>query len=126
MIQLNNDTETTAEKLYDICMIERLCRGNQDQVKKMVKVFIEQLPMAVEEIKQAYSNGDYTAVRNTTHRIKPTLSYYAIVKIEKDIQQIEALAKAGFATPELESKIAKVEYVVSGVVEKMKTDYLYY
>ena len=60
------------------------------------------------------------------HRIKPTLSYYAIVKIEKDIQQIERLAKEELATPELELRIKKLDEVINEIVSQMKKDFLYY
>jgi HPt (histidine-containing phosphotransfer) domain-containing protein len=124
MIQSENLAIAADEKLYDICMIDRLCRSNQDQVKKMVAVFIKEIPNAVEEIKQAYTNSDFVTVKKTTHRIKPTLSYYAIIKIEKDIRRIEVLAKEGKALPELELKIAKVENVLDAVVQRLKTDFL--
>lgn len=117
-------TENLSEKLYDMCMIEMMCRGNQDQIKKLVKVFIDQVPQSIEEIKAAYAKGDFSMVRKVAHRIKPTLGYYAIVKIEKDILQIEALAKAGIATTELALKINKVEDVVNRIVEKMKKDFI--
>jgi len=125
MIQSENLTVATDEKLYDICMIDRLCRGNQEQVKKMVAVFIKEIPNAIEEIKQAYNSSDFVTVKKTTHRIKPTLSYYAIIKIEKDIRRIEALAKQGEAVSELELKISRVEKVIDAVVERLKTDFLY-
>lgn len=124
MIQSENLILATDEKLYDICMIDRLCRGNQEQVKKMVAVFIKEIPHAIDEIKTAYSNGDFVTVKKTTHRIKPTLSYYAIIKIEKDIRSIEALAKQGQAAPELELKIVRVQHVLDAVVERLKTDFL--
>lgn len=125
MIQSENHTVAAEEKLYDICMIDRLCRGNQDQVKKMVAVFIKEIPNAIEEIKKAYNNNDFVTVKKTTHRIKPTLSYYAVIKIEKDIRSIETLAKQGQATPELELKIIRVENVLDAVVERLKSDFLY-
>jgi HPt (histidine-containing phosphotransfer) domain-containing protein len=125
MIQSENFAVAADEKLYDICMIDRLCRSNQDQVKKMVSVFIKEIPAAIAEIKDAFANRDFTSVKNITHRIKPTLSYYAIIKIEKDIHRIEALAKTGDASDELESKIKDVEYIISAVIEKLKADFLY-
>ena len=125
MIRSENLTVAADEKLYDICMIDRLCRGNQEQVKKMVNVFIKEIPNAIEEIKRAYHNSDFVTVKKTTHRIKPTLSYYAIIKIEKDIRRIEALAKQGQAVPELELKITTVENVIAAVVERLKIDFLH-
>lgn len=118
--------DTPTEKLYDLCMIEQLCRGNQEKVKIMVKVFIDQVPQSVEEIKLAFNKRDFVKIKNVAHRIKPTLSYYAIVKIEKDIQQIERLAKEELATPELELKIKKLDEVINEIVSQMKKDFLYY
>lgn len=121
---LNADILT--EKLYDLCMIEQLCRGNQEKVKKMVKVFIDQIPQSVEEIKLAFNKRDFIKIKNVAHRIKPTLSYYAIVKIEKDIQLIERLAKEELANPELELKIKRLDIVINEIVGQMKKDFLYY
>jgi len=120
---INTIFETGSEKFYDMCMIERLCHNNADRIKKLVSVFIEQMPQSVEEIKQAYAKRDFAVVRKTAHRIKPTLSYYAIIKIEKDIQQIERMAKEGSDNAELELKIIKLDIVVAEVVKKMKQEY---
>jgi HPt (histidine-containing phosphotransfer) domain-containing protein len=117
--------ETTEEKLYDLCMIEKFCRGNQEQVKKMLQVFISSIPPSVEEIKAAYNNGDFAAVKKLAHRTKSAISYYAVVKMEKDMRQIEELAGAGIATAELESKIQKLETVISRIVEQMNKTLLY-
>ena len=90
----------------------------------MVEVFIVQAPKSVEEIKIAFLQGDFAVIKTVAHRIKPTLSYYAIIKIEKDIQQIERLAKEGSNSDELKLKIMKVDDVITRVVEKMKQDIL--
>jgi HPt (histidine-containing phosphotransfer) domain-containing protein len=121
-MQTEIHTEIKDEKLYDLSMIELLCRGKQEKVKKMVEVFIEEIPKAVREIKSAYSNNDFTTVRNVAHRIKPTLSYYAIVKIEKDIKQMEKLAEQGAASTELELIIKKLETVIDQIIEQMKSN----
>lgn len=124
-MQSHQEMNSPEEKLYDLCMIDRLCRGNQEKVKQMVEVFVTQTPQSVEEIKKAYVNGDYAVIKSIAHRIKPTLSYYAIVKIEKDVLMIERLAKEGMANPELDFKIRKLDEVISSVVEKMKQDILH-
>jgi HPt (histidine-containing phosphotransfer) domain-containing protein len=126
-LQINTDAKAdiSAEKLYDTCLIDQLCRGNQDQVKKMVKIFIDQIPQSIEDIKSAYIRKDFVVLKNVAHRIKPMISYYAIVKIEKDIQKIEALAKEELATIELELRIMRLDEVANLVVEKMKQDFLY-
>jgi HPt (histidine-containing phosphotransfer) domain-containing protein len=118
-----SNADIKAEKLYDTCMIEKFCRGNQDQLKKMIRVFIEQTPRSVEEIKLAYNNKDFVQMKNAAHRIKPVLSYYAIVKIAKDIQQIENMAKEELDTEEMALKINRLDEVLSEVVARMKKDF---
>lgn len=118
-------TEITAEKLYDTSMIEKFCRGNEEQLKKMIRIFIEQIPQSVEEIKLAYQNKDFMQMKNAAHRIKPILSYYAVVKVAKDIQQIENMAKEELATAEMESKIKRLDDVLSMVVTRMKKDFVF-
>jgi HPt (histidine-containing phosphotransfer) domain-containing protein len=115
--------DTIPEKLYDMCMIERLCHQNKEQIKKLVKVFIDQIPQAVEEIKMAYKNRDFVIIRNTAHRIKPTLGYYAIIKLEKNIQEIEILASQEMASDDFEMKIIKLNIVVDQVVQELKNEF---
>jgi HPt (histidine-containing phosphotransfer) domain-containing protein len=120
---IQTDTANSAEKLYELSMIEQLCRGNQEQVIKMITVFIEQVPPSVEEIKMAYSNRDFTAIKKTAHKIKPTLTYYGIAVLEKDIRFIEALAETE-SIHELAVKIKKLDEVITTVAAQMKKDYL--
>lgn len=114
--------EINSEKLYDLCMIELLCRGKQEKVKRMVQVFIEEMPKAVEEISLANVHHDFETVRRVAHRIKPTLSYYAIVKIEKDMKQIERLAEQDTPSEELSRLIQKLENLIHDIVHQMKNN----
>jgi len=59
----------------------------------------------VGNIKSAYKQSDYAEVKKLAYRIQSALSYYAVVKMEKDMRQIEELAGEGIATIELELKI---------------------
>lgn len=112
-------TASSGEKLYDLCMIEKFCRGNQEQVNKMLRVFISNVPPSVQEIKDAYNNGDFVGVKKLAHRTKSTLSYYAVVKLERDMRQIEELAGEGHAGEELEQKIDKLDNIVQQIVAQM-------
>ena len=121
----NEKAGSPVEKLYDLCMIEMLCHGNKEQVNKMVRVFIDQVPKSVEEIKTAYSKRDYEVIKKVAHRIKPVLRYYAIIKVEKDMLLIEQWAKEETATKELELKIRNLDTVIIKVVEQLKKNFLY-
>jgi len=119
-----NEGIASGEKLYDLCMIEKLCRGNQEQVKQMLHVFIDQVPKAVEEIRLAYRENDFDKVKKAAHRIKPVLSFYAVIKIEEEIRMIESAASL-LSQSEFEYTLAKVDTVITHIVAQMKNTFLY-
>jgi HPt (histidine-containing phosphotransfer) domain-containing protein len=111
--------EAPFEKLYDLGMIEKLCRGDISRTKKMVQLFINDMPASIEEIKQAYKKLDFITLKKTAHRIKPVLAMYSIAKIEKDIEMIESSGIEERVTPELESKINNLSSIIGEVTEQM-------
>jgi HPt (histidine-containing phosphotransfer) domain-containing protein len=119
----SNHIDPTSEKLYNMSMIERLCHQNKELIKKLVKVFIDEVPEAVEDIKIAYKNRDYVVIKNTAHRIKPTIAYYNIVKLEKNIQEIEVLALEEMESEDFELKIIKLNILVDQVVKELKNEF---
>lgn len=115
----------SGEKLYELSMIEQMCRGDQEQIKMMVGVFIEEVPLSVEEIKTAYHKKDFESIKITAHRIKPTLTYYGVTKMESNIVQIEVMAEEVHTSTALSFQINKLDTIVTKVVEQMKKDFLY-
>lgn len=113
--------DTQNEKLYDLSMIEKLCRGDLVKTKKMVELFINDMPISMETIVNAYRNLDYVTLRKTAHKIKPILSMYSIVKIENDIEVIENAGVEENIKPELESKINHLNSVLLQVTHQMNS-----
>jgi HPt (histidine-containing phosphotransfer) domain-containing protein len=111
--------ETAFEKIYDLEMVNRLCRGDNNLTKKMVQLFLNDIPPAIEEIKQAYKMLDYITLKKIAHRIKPVLAMYSIVKIENDIEMIENAGIEEKITPELESKINNLSSIIGNVIQQM-------
>ncbi len=111
--------ESPFEKLYDLGMIEKLCRGDINKTKKMLELFIHDIPASVEEIKQAYKRLDFITLKKTAHRIKPVFALYSIVKIENDIVMIENSGMEERVTPELESKINHLSSIIGEVAQQM-------
>lgn len=119
---MNHTTEPVlyTEQLFDMSYVNKICRNNADAVKKMVTVFINTIPAAIIEIEQQYQHQDFDAVKKTAHRIKPVIMYYAIVKAERVILDIEKLAKNRIWPDELGNKIEVLKNTVNNVVAEMK------
>ncbi len=120
----NSTTALAIEKPYDLSMIEKMCRGNQAQVAKMVNVFVGQATQSLEEMNAAFQQGDYDTVKKTAHRMKPTVTYYGIANMQNDIQQIEQLAAEGNPQNQLEDRIQQLTQDLKIIVDSMKKEFL--
>ncbi|SNR64061.1 HPt (histidine-containing phosphotransfer) domain-containing protein [Lutibacter agarilyticus] len=122
-MQFTPNSDLPADKPYDLTLIDKMCRGNQEQVAKMVKVFVNEVSQSVKEINLAYSEKDFPAIKKLTHKVKPTLTYFGVEKLQKELLQLEALLLKDFEIAELESSIQKLTSLTTMVVEKMNTDF---
>lgn len=116
-------TSHSCEKLYDLSMIDRMCHGNQEQVIKMVQVFIHQISKSVNEISMASTENNESSLRQEIHKIKPTLSYYGVVKIENSIHLIEQQLTKDTADRDLESGIRKLNKITNKVIDQLELDF---
>lgn len=119
----NSNTHAEAEQLYNLTMIDKMCRGNEDSVKKMVGVFIRQIAQSVEEISNANQKADLEKIKNEIHKIKPTLSYYGTIKIEKELLALEKLITETSTGQEIEINISTLNTIKSQTIAKMKSDF---
>jgi HPt (histidine-containing phosphotransfer) domain-containing protein len=118
--QIVTETDTpVTKKLYNLDNIVRQSRGNPDFVKRMIRLFIEQMPVAVDEIKAALKEGDLETIGKTAHRIKPNIDNFGIEDLKKDIRTIEALAMEGTASAELEVLVERLGNVIRNVVGEL-------
>jgi HPt (histidine-containing phosphotransfer) domain-containing protein len=99
-----------------------LSRGNEEFVRKYATLFVESAPTALEQIVTSYANKDYHTVRETVHRMKPTIDTMRIITIADEIQSIERLAEEDPTSPELPRSIEKVEEVINQVIALLKND----
>jgi hypothetical protein len=113
------EIETSVEKLYDLGMIDKFCRGDKSLTKKMMQVFINDMPVSVEELKQAYKANDVITLKRTAHRIKPVLSLYSIVIIGNDVEILENMGTEELVTPQIALKINRLDNVISLVTQQM-------
>lgn len=114
---------TPEEQLYDLSLIDKMCRGNQEQIVKMVRVFIIQTTKLIEDLKLARSKNDLLKIKTMIHKIKPSFTYYGTAKLEKEVKFIEALFLEEFEIREFELRIERLSELATQVIQKMKNDF---
>ena len=95
-MQFTPNSDLSAGKLYDLTLIDKMCRGNQEQVAKMVKVFVNEISQSAEDINSAFSEKNFSSIKKLTHKVKPTLTYFGVEKLQKELLEIEALLSKDF------------------------------
>ena len=108
---------------YDISEIKIISRGNEAFITKMLKMFVQQIPEHIIEMKQQFDEQQLVAVGEIAHRIKPTIDNMGIVSSKATIREIEKLGKAGEDNGTLLSLIQKVETDVGNAVAAIKKDF---
>jgi len=117
------NTNSTPEQLYDLTMVNKMCRGNEESVLKMVNVFIIQISKSVQEITVAYQKQDKEKIKNEIHKVKPTLTYYGTAKIKKELLSLEKLADGTCTSEEIEMNINSLNNITTQTVAKMNIDF---
>jgi signal transduction histidine kinase/FixJ family two-component response regulator len=118
-------TEQTAQPviLYDLTGLHEIARGNADFITKMVDIFVQQTPAAVEAIKTAYFTGELEIVKNTAHKIKPSIDNMRITSLKNEIREIEILAGTNSKSERLEDLISLLEKTITKVVDSLNKNY---
>lgn len=110
-------------KLYDLQLVDKMCRGNKEQIFKMVEVFVDQISQSILEIETAYSENDFLKINNLAHKIKPTLAYFGTSKLANEFLLTEDLLSKEIASSELDLKITNLNKIAKEVIVEMKNDF---
>ncbi|SDX08159.1 hypothetical protein SAMN05444411_10347 [Lutibacter oricola] len=122
-MNLSENSNLSNNKLYNLDVIDKMCRGNKEQIIKMVEVFIDQISEAILEMEAAYSENDIVKFKKITHKIKPTLTYYGTSTLEKKLVLTENLVSKEIPSDELKLEISNLKSISKEVINEMKNDF---
>jgi HPt (histidine-containing phosphotransfer) domain-containing protein len=78
--------------------LKKLSKGNEQFVKDMIRIFLEENPGEIEMLEDAIKDKDFRRINSYAHKLRSTVPFVGIDRmIADDISQIEQLAleKAG-------------------------------
>lgn len=109
--------------LYAFHRLEEIDAGDGAFMKKMVRLFVDTVPTAVQALQLAAANGDFEAVYARAHSLKPSLHSFAIDSLQEDVLELERLAMAKGPAQRIEELAQRVGGIVGEVVEALKNGY---
>jgi response regulator RpfG family c-di-GMP phosphodiesterase len=119
--EIKHDANVDVEnRLYNLAHLQKISRGNQAFIEKMIRLFITQMPDNITLIKESYENSDFEILKNTAHKIKPIITNLGIEDLQDDIILIEKYAETFNDNSELPLLIEKVCFTLTETIEQLK------
>lgn len=109
---------------YDLSILRQMTGGDKDFMNHMIQVFIEEAPIQIEEIKNAFNTNNLTVVSSVAHKLKSSCKSMGILKAPDLVFEIEKNTKELNLQGELEEKIAYVEALLHEVIDQLKKELL--
>lgn len=106
--------------LYNLSLLEDISKGNRTLIAQMVRVFVNQIPIAMFNIKTAYNNNNLSEVYSIAHSIKPNIDSLNIVSLKDNIRRIESFAGQGKNGNELKGLIGILDNTLLKVVHELQ------
>lgn len=121
-VQVKQNNIVLSDQLYDLSKIREISRGNDAFVKKMIALFVDQVPASMEEIHAAFQRNDFAIIKAVAHRIKPSIDNMGINCLKNEIRKIETMALENRHSKDLTFLIQKVDVTLKKVIEELKAE----
>jgi PAS domain S-box-containing protein len=75
--------------LFNLSTIQKMSRGNNDFVVKLLTIFIHTANKSVKDIQVCINNNDWNTMKSIAHKIKPSIDQFDIVILKDIIRWLE-------------------------------------
>jgi CheY-like chemotaxis protein len=91
----NLDTLPSSAPLFNLAKLEKLSRGDEAFMERMLEIFIREVPATVVKLQEAIQRNDLPEVKALAHRLKPSINDMGIVSLKEILQDTEDAADEG-------------------------------
>jgi HPt (histidine-containing phosphotransfer) domain-containing protein len=114
-------TVGTAEPVDWVAIRERF-EGDEELLREVVKLFLDDCPRRLSELREAVGRGDREAIRHAAHSIKGSLANFAAAAAVQAALRLETMGcesdmtEAGKACKVLEQEVARLSAALAAMV----------
>jgi response regulator RpfG family c-di-GMP phosphodiesterase len=113
------EIENTNAPLFSIESLVSISRGKKEFITKMLTIFVKEVALSLNSIREAEKNSDIQKIRSVAHRIKPSLNNMGVVSVKNEILKLEFLGDSAEDLNYLPQIINKVEFVLNEVIKQV-------
>lgn len=108
---------------YNLSKVYAISDKDPDFAKQIIRLFIEEVPLEINNIKESIKQKDFSRVYQSAHKIKPTLDFLGMDLAYDDVIAVENWAKAKGKRKEIKDVAASLRHRVKQTVKEMKKDF---
>jgi PAS domain S-box-containing protein len=75
--------------LFKLDTIQKMSRGNNDFVLKLLIIFVQTATNNIEDIKECINNNDWNRMKSIAHKIKPSIDQFDIITLKEIVRWLE-------------------------------------
>ncbi len=114
-------SKTANKSGLDLNSLYELTGGDEDLLKEMLDLFLDQTPTLMNKVVSHYESKEYNRVKEFSHTLKPTFTYVGMDKATGIAEQIELMAAE--AEPDVEKLgklVRELNLICNEALEKVK------
>src|SRR5687768_15728076 len=90
---MNEKGENDGGKVTNLEYLLKLSKGNNDFVRDMIRIFLEENPSEISTLEKAVEQRDFKLINAAAHKLRSTVPFVGIDKmISGEIAELEQLA----------------------------------
>jgi len=115
--------QAPGEKLYNLSMVEAISGGDQDFVKRMIQLFLDTMPEALQDIEMATGDQRWEGLSKLAHKLKSTIDSMGIERLKQLVRTIESNGKSGTDTGQIPALVKTLVATMKLCMDQIKKDY---
>lgn len=113
-------TGNSNQALFDLDKLYTISRGDNGFIKKMLELFIEEVPRNLRQMEEYLLNGERKLLASLAHRIKPSVQSLHVATLTTDLQLLEQNETEQRDMKQVSSSFHHVKSVLETVVQQLK------
>jgi HPt (histidine-containing phosphotransfer) domain-containing protein len=110
------------EKNIDLTYLKQLSNGSNQFIVEMIDAFFEQVPIEIDNLERHLNMKDWKSVRGVAHKMKPSIAFMGIKKLESVIKLTEEYAGNETNLDLLPEMISKIKTVCNNAILELETE----
>ena len=117
LIQTINEQRKKSELPIDLTILENL-NTKPERIRKILRLFIEEMPPAFKQMRKLLQEGDYHALKALVHKTKSGFGYLGLDSLYEQISLWEEQLKQG-DHKNIEQNFYEVEHLTYQIIESL-------